>query len=616
MGNPPFIGGKDLRARLGDAYTQALWAAHKHMNDSADFVMYWWDRAAELLTVKGSPLRRFGFVTTNSITQEFSRRVMKKRMEAKAPVSLVMAIPDHPWTKAAADSAAVRIAMTVAAKGECDGVLREVSRESGLDTDEPVVELVEHAGRINPDLSVGVDVTSATPLLANESLCSPGVKLHGAGFIVTPEEAQHLGLGKRPGLEKHIRPYRNGRDLTAIPRGVMVVDLFGLESDGVRQLYPEVYQHVLATVKPERDGNNRDTYRLNWWIFGEPRRELRPALDGLPRYIATVETAKHRIFQLLDASILPDNMLVAVASSDPLHLGILSSRLHVSWTLGQGGTLEDRPRYTKSNCFDPFPFPDPPESLKAKIRAVAEELDAFRKSRQAEHPKLTLTQMYNVLEKLKAMEVTSSSSSSPGLSRGSTSSKPPRHKDVDGRDKPGHDGGKVTLTPDEERIKDEGLILILKELHERLDRLVFQAYGWPDTLSDEEILERLVALNAERAREEALGLVRWLRPDYQIPRYAKGAAAQKTGELDLGSNVVAIDRALPDFPKDRIEDSLAVEHALLASGRPMDAAALARGFKRGGKRIEPRVEQALTTLVRYGRITMTADGRYLARKAA
>ncbi len=105
---------------------EALWAAHPHMNDSADFVMYWWDRAAEFLTAKDSLLRRFGFVTTNSITQEFSRRVMKKRMEAKTPVSLVMAIPDHPWTKAAADAAAVRIAMTVAAKGEQDGVLREV----------------------------------------------------------------------------------------------------------------------------------------------------------------------------------------------------------------------------------------------------------------------------------------------------------------------------------------------------------------------------------------------------------------------------------------------------------------------------------------------------------
>ncbi|UVF20827.1 class I SAM-dependent DNA methyltransferase [Microvirga terrae] len=612
VGNPPFIGGKDLRARLGDTYTEALWSAHRHMNDSADFVMYWWDRAAEFLTAKNSPLRRFGFVTTNSITQEFSRRVMKKRMEGKTPVSLVMAIPDHPWTKAAADSAAVRIAMTVAEKGERDGVLYEVMRESGLDTDEPVVELVERAGRVNVDLTVGTDVGSVAPLLANEGLCSRGVSLHGSGFIVTPEEAAHLGLGKRSGLEKHIRPYRNGRDLTATPRGVMVIDLFGLKSEEVRQSYPEVYQHILSAVKPERDSNNRDTYRLNWWTFGESRRELRPALDGLPRYIATVETAKHRIFQFLDASILPDNMLVAIASSDPLHLGFLSSKLHMSWALGQGGTLEDRPRYNKSSCFDPFPFPDPPEALRAQIRAVAEELDAFRKARQAEHPKLTLTQMYNVLEKLKAMEAAPSPSglgSSRSNEHGASSRRDPRHK-------AGDDAGTIALTPDEERIKDEGLIGTLKSYHGDLDRLVFQAYGWPDTLSDEEILERLVALNAERAREEASGLVRWLRPDYQIPRFAKGAAAAKTGELDLGATVVTIDRALPDFPKDRHEDSLAVEHALLSAGRPMDAAALARGFRRGGKRIEPRIEQALTTLVRYGRITMTADGRYLARKAA
>ena len=89
VGNPPFIGGKDIRARLGDGYTEALWAAHPHMNDSADFVMYWWDRAAELLTRKGTVLRRFGFVTTNSITQVFQRRVMEKHLNAKKPISLV-----------------------------------------------------------------------------------------------------------------------------------------------------------------------------------------------------------------------------------------------------------------------------------------------------------------------------------------------------------------------------------------------------------------------------------------------------------------------------------------------------------------------------------------------
>src|SRR3546814_8647984 len=112
----------------------------------------------------------------------------------------------------------------------------------------------------------------------------------------------------------------------------MVIDLFGLAETEVRQRYPEVYQHILETVKPERDNNRRDSYKRLWWIYGEPRKDLRPALAGLHRYIATVETAKHRIFQFLDAEILPDNMLVAIGSDDAFHLGVLSSLAHLQWT--------------------------------------------------------------------------------------------------------------------------------------------------------------------------------------------------------------------------------------------------------------------------------------------
>jgi hypothetical protein len=203
-------------------------------------------------------------------------------------------------------------------------------------------------------------------------------------------------------LEKHIPPYRNGRDLMAVPRGVMVIDLFGLEADDVRKRFPEVYQHLLQTVKPERDTNNRAAYRDNWWIFGEPRKDLRPALVGLSRYIATVETAKHRVCQFLDGSILPDNKLVVIGLDNPFCLGVLSSRVHVTWALRAGGWLGvgNDSVYVKTRCFDPFPFPDCPDDLQQKIAAAAEEMDAHRKARQSVHPGLTLTQMYNVLEKL------------------------------------------------------------------------------------------------------------------------------------------------------------------------------------------------------------------------
>src|SRR5690606_6551878 len=95
-------------------------------------------------------------------------------------------------------------------------------------------------------------------LHSNAGLASPGVKLHGAGFIVEESVGALLGLGTRPGLEQHIRPYRNGRDLMSVPRKALVIDLFDLSAEQVRDRFPEVYEHILRTVKPERDANRRD----------------------------------------------------------------------------------------------------------------------------------------------------------------------------------------------------------------------------------------------------------------------------------------------------------------------------------------------------------------------
>jgi SAM-dependent methyltransferase len=591
VGNPPFIGGKDLRARLGDGYTEALWAAHPKMNDSADFVMYWWDRAAEILTAKDSVLRRFGLVTTNSISQVFQRRVVERHLSGRAPLSLVMAIPDHPWTKAAPEAAAVRIAMTVAQAGEGDGVLREVLREAALDTDTPVIELCEAFGRINPDLTVGVDLGAASALLANEGMSARGMVLHGAGFIVTPAQAEYLGRLHRKGLDKHIRHYRNGRDLTDRPRGVLVIDLFGLTADEVRERFPEVYQHVKMEVKEKinigkdgekqlvgRDWNNRQYRRENWWLFGENIPELRKALEGLRRYIATVETTKHRVFQFLDAAILPDNMLVAIGSDDAFHLGVLSSRIHGGWAIRAGGWLGmgNDPRYSKSRCFDPFPFPAATDAQKESIRTVAEALDAHRKRVLAEHPHLTLTGLYNVREKLRA-----------GIAPDA----------LDAADR---------------RTFDDGLLLILNEYHDTLDAAVAAAYGWAADLSDEAILQNLVALNRERAAQEARGQVQWLRPDYQQPRFGRGAAAPVQGEADFGED--APDTTRPRFPTgdDRAETAIVMQ-VLAGTHSPLTETALAARFAQGQKVLE-RVRAVLRALARMGIVVHDRDRGFTLRR--
>ena len=182
-----------------------------------------------------------------------------------------------------------------------------------------------------------------------------------------------------------------------------VIDTFGLNAEQLRSQYPSIYQWLQERVKPERDNNNRPKLRDQWWIFGEPRRLLRAALAGLPRYIATVETAKHRTFQFLDASILPDHKLIAIALSDAFSLGVLSSRPHTAWALAVGSWLGvgNDPVYLKSRCFETFPFPAEDTgltpALRDRIAQLAEQIDAHRKRQQAAHPGLTLTGMYNVL---------------------------------------------------------------------------------------------------------------------------------------------------------------------------------------------------------------------------
>ena len=220
--------------------------------------MYWWRRAADL--VRTGKARRFGLISTNSLPQTFNRRVVAAQLDAKPPLGLVFAIPDHPWYLGS-DMAAVRIAMTVGVAGKQEGQLFPVVdprlnvARGGDDLRPPL------RGTIVSNLTIGVDLDVAKALRANERISCPGVKLHGSGFIVSPQRAKELGLGSVAGLEAHIRSYRHGRDLTSRSRGVMVIDLFGLNETEVRERFPAVCQHVLQTVKPGRDakvGKSKD----------------------------------------------------------------------------------------------------------------------------------------------------------------------------------------------------------------------------------------------------------------------------------------------------------------------------------------------------------------------
>ncbi len=557
VGNPPFIGAKYMRSALGDGYVDALRATWPEVPESADYVMFWWHAAAR--RVLAGQAERFGFITTNSLTQTFNRRVVQAALDHG--LSLAFAIPDHPWVDSA-DGAAVRIAMTVGSATENGpGQLSTVESEVEAGGEGLAVTLKRETGSLHADLRIGANVAAARALRANGGISSPGFKLHGAGFIVTPDEAAGLEA------DAPIKDYRNGRDLTDRPRGVKLIDLFGLTAEDVRRRYPATYQRVLERVKPERDQNARATYRDNWWIFGEPRRELRPMLAGLPRYIATVVTAKHRVFQFLDADVAPDDALMCFGFDDAYLLGVLSSTVHERWMLATGSTLEDRPRYIKSACFETFPFPAATPEQQARIGDLAEQLDAHRKTRQAADPALTLTGMYNVLEKLKAGEA---------------------------------------LNAREKAIHQSGLVGVLATLHAELDAAVLAAYGWSDLAADatpadaEAILVRLVALNAERQHEEAAGHVRWLRPAFQNPPTESAAV---NGKKSQKSKSASDDSAAPAAGKTAWPATLPEQMALLArllAATPQSEAQLAALITGKGP-WKKRLPDLLQTLAALGR---------------
>jgi len=247
--------------------------------------------------------------------------------------------------------------------------------------------------------------------------------------------------------------------------------------------------------------------------------------------------------------------------------------VHVTWAIVTGGRLGvgNDPVYSKSTCFDPFPFPDDTgltPALAERIRNLAEQLDAHRKRQQSAHPELTLTGMYNVLDKLR--------SGAP-------------------------------LTPKDKAIHEQGLVGVLRTLHDELDAAVLQAYGWADLhlpADTDQLLLRLVALNAKRAAEEAAGTVRWLRPEFQL----RGQPGEQA-EIETAADTPALPAPAAGvvkrpWPAGLPEQIKAVAETLAAGGPPLTLAELEARFAARG-RWRDRLPVILDTLEALGRARRT-----------
>ncbi|TXC69603.1 class I SAM-dependent DNA methyltransferase [Sphingomonas ginsenosidivorax] len=575
IGNPPFVSSRETRELLGDGYADALRAAFPSVPGNVDLVMYFWNEAAQLLR-EGT--RRFGLIATSRMRMEQNREVTIHALGND--LEIIFAIPDHPWAGKDAD-AGVRVAFTVVALAGQPSKLLLISPDhdnpKGRIPDGTVLDqsdlIASQRALIPADLSPSVDTSKLKELGAWDRIVHAGMKPYAKSLILTDDQAKRIFADEEQ-LGIFAPPYLNGKDVARKSREVRVLDFNLLTTEeAVRNVSESAYQYLVNHTKPQRSQERNLRLRNEWWRFEASREELRAGLKDLDSYIVTVENSPIRYFVFINSSTLPDQKLRCIATEDPYVLGVLSSRFHALFSARLGGRhgIGNTPVYN-TKCATTFAFPaEIGDPLRSRIGAEASALDALRKRVMAEHADLTLTKLYNVLEAMRQ-----------------------------GR----------ALTSQERDIHDRGLVTLICQHHDAIDEGVADAYGWGDehrarTLDEETILTRLVALNKERAAEEAGGLIRYLRPEFQDP----GHRAPVSGTFDLRESAAIVPDNVVLWPATLPEQVGAVQQVLAASSAPLAAQDIARSFK--GKRAAT-VRPVLDALAGLGMARRLKDGRYAA----
>ncbi len=476
VSNPPFLGGKMLRRGLGDSYVGALFELYgDRIPNFSDLCGYWLEKAR--CHIEETKCQRAGMLATQGIRGGANRKVLER---IKKTGDIFFAVSDREWIL---DGANVHISMIAFDNGD------QTSRH----LDGSPVET------INANLTSTADLAAARQLPENHDkgfyadVKAGPFDLEGSSASVFLAEPNPSGLSNSDVLV----PWLNGSDITGRPRGRWVID-FGVNlPQGQAALYERPFEVARRLVQPIRAHVRRPRYRDFWWLHAEPCASMREAIRPLHRFAAAPATAKHHLFVWIAQPTLPDHALFVVARSDDYFFGVLQSHLHEVWALRLGTRLETRPRYTPTTCFETFPFPWPPgkeppgDPRVQAIAAAAKELDELRCNWL--NPREWTRE--EVLE-------------FPGSADG------PWARFVHNPDARGIGTIRYprTVAKDAEcavNLKARTLTNLYNQrptwlalAHDKLDATVFAAYGWDPSLTDEQLLESLLALNIARATRD------------------------------------------------------------------------------------------------------------------
>jgi hypothetical protein len=448
VGNPPFLGGKRTSTELGAPYADwlaAAWAASKNADLSSRFFL----RASGILGAHGT----VGLIATNTIGQGETRRDGLARLLGEG-LRIYDAVRSMPWP----GDAAVSISIVHLAKG----VAQRWTHGARLDG-QAVRAITSH-------LRAGVERPDPSVLAPNAHVAFVGCFLRGDGFVLSEAEAEPL---RTPAEAPVVRPFLGGDEVNTSPTHAFhryCIDFTGVSLEQAQARFPGALAHVARHVRPYReslrDSGQDGLHRLRWWQFASSRDDLREQLAGLSTCLVVARNPTHLCVALQPTSRVFSDQLVVIALSSGTAIAVLQSRVHRPWAYRLSSSLGEGLRYSVSDCFETFPFPE------ADPRAVVPALEAAGR------------ELYEARARFMVK-------SGQGLTRTYAAMKDPSCGDAS--------------------------IAALRRMHEATDRAVLDAYGWGEVevppycprseaereaqrAFEDEVVERLYALNVERAR--------------------------------------------------------------------------------------------------------------------
>jgi hypothetical protein len=457
VGNPPFMGGSRISTALSKPYAAFLGQMYAESKGKSDLVAYFFRRGFEVLRSGGA----LGLVATNTIRQGATRFTGLRWIRVHGG-HIFCALRRLRWPGAAA----VVVSVVHVLKGPSPVRCR-------LDN-KTVRQITAYLHPIGPDQDPAC-------LAANASRAFSGVNPNGKGFVLTAEERAAVVARDRGSAEK-ILPYLGSVEMNESPGcgpSRFIINLGDCDERGARA-YPVLFEHLFGTVRVQRSTSAEKRLRELWWAFSRPAEDLTKALRSVDRVLVSGRVATYHTFTFQPSTIVFSDVVTVFVFDKYADFGVLQSQSHELWAGFQGSSFKDDPRYIPEDCFETYPFPMKHRES-AGLESTGKSLYDFRAALM-----LRLNE---------------------GLTKAYS-----RFHDPDERD-PG--------------------ILKLRELHSNMDRAVLDAYAWTDIKTDcdffldyeideeewgdrkkpyryrwpdevrEEVLARLLELNAERAKEEA-----------------------------------------------------------------------------------------------------------------